>query len=368
MRIGLVGLGRIGQGHAATLLSLPAVDRLVVADADPGRAEALAAADRVEPVTSEALLTADLDGLVVATPSPAHAQWVCAAAEAGIPTFCEKPLATSIEDTIDTAARVSATGTPVQIGFQRRFDPGYRAARQAIAAGELGFVHTIRAISCDVTPPAAQFIPGSGGIFRDCAIHDADVVRYLTGAEVASVFATGGTKGAEYIAAAGDVDTGLAVLTLTDGTLASITVGRHNGQGQDVRLEVHGELGTVGVGWDDSLAVRSVEPGATQPAGPTHPDFTSRFAAAFTAELSEFCEVVARRSASPCTVHDALAAARVVEACDLSRRERRLVDLAEIPGADIPVTNGPDPSPAPAADDDLVLTAPTTPAPAKDHR
>lgn len=207
-----------------------------------------------------------------------------------------------------------------------------RAAAEAVRSGELGFVHTLRGVASDMLPPAADFIPGSGGIFRDCLVHDADVIRFVTGREVVSVYAVGGTKGADFFPAAGDVDTGAALLTLDDGTIAMLSTSRYNGQGQDVRLEVHGEHGTVAVGLDDSLALRSVEPGASQPAGPVHTDFYSRFRPAFADELAGFVAMVGG-SPSPCTVDDALEASRVVEACDLSRREGRPVLMSEIPSA-----------------------------------
>lgn len=337
MRIGCVGLGRIGTSHVQTLRAVPGVSEVVVADVDGARAEGLTspAAEGLAAVSAvpvEALLTADLDGLVVTTGSAAHGTWVRAAVDAGLPTFCEKPLATSLTEILEVAEHVRRSGVPVHVGFQRRFDAGYRAAAEAVRSGELGFVHTLRGVASDMLPPAADFIPGSGGIFRDCLVHDADVIRFVTGREVVSVYAVGGTKGADFFPAAGDVDTGAALLTLDDGTIVMLSTSRYNGQGQDVRLEVHGEHGTVAVGLDDSLALRSVEPGASQPAGPVHTDFYSRFRPAFADELAGFVAMVGG-SPSPCTVDDALEASRVVEACDLSRREGRPVLMSEIPSA-----------------------------------
>lgn len=348
MRIGLIGLGRIGTQHATTLLGLPEVSTLVVADLDPSRASALAERPdldhgavhtgegigqhtAVEQVAVEQMLDAELDGLVIANSSDAHGEWVRRSVAAGIPTFCEKPLATTIADTIDVARHVLDSGVEVQVGFQRRFDAGYRAARDAVRSGHLGFVHTVRAMTNDQTPPPAEYLPRSGGIFRDCSVHDADAIRFVTGGEVETVYATGSNRGAAYFSEAGDVDTGAALLTLTDGTLAHLGATRYNGAGHDVRMEVASERGTIGVGYDASLAVRSAEPGATQPTGPVHSDFFGRFRPAFAAEFAAFARVAAGTITSPCTVLDAVEAFRIVDACALSLREGRPVALTEIP-------------------------------------
>jgi myo-inositol 2-dehydrogenase / D-chiro-inositol 1-dehydrogenase len=202
-----------------------------------------------------------------------------------------------------------------------------------VGAGELGFVHTIRANTHDQSPPPAAYIPTSGGLFRDCSIHDFDIIRFVTGREVATVFATGANKGAEFFAEGGDVDTAAALLTLDDDTLVSVTATRYNGGGHDVRMEVMGSAGTIGVGFDDSLALRSAEPGVDYPKGPQKWSYMERFLPAYQAELAAFTEVVAG-APSPCTVRDALAAFRVAEACERSRSKAQLVDLTEIGGGD----------------------------------
>ena len=129
----------------------------------------------------------------------------------------------------DLAQLVDGDRRPVHVGFQRRFDRGYQRAQQAVAAGELGFVHSIRAQTHDQAPPHAAYIPTSGGLFRDCSIHDFDIIRFVTGREVASVYATGANKGAAFFSEAGDVDTAAAVLTLDDGTLVNLSATRYNG-------------------------------------------------------------------------------------------------------------------------------------------
>lgn len=333
MRIGLAGVGRIGAFHAATLRDLldPAVDSLVVADLDPAAAARVAGDLGIDHEPDvDRLLAGGLDGLVVATATTAHAHLVRASVARGLPTFCEKPVATTLAETVEVARLVRSSGVPVQVGFQRRFDAGYARAAEAVASGELGVVHLVRATTHDRTPPPAAYVPTSGGIFRDCNVHDFDALRFVTGREVRSACAVGGTKGETFFAEAGDVATAAAVLTLDDGTLALVSATRYNGGGHDVRLEVHGSEGAVCAGLDDSLAFRSAEPGATFPSGPTHDSFMQRFAGAYRAELRAFVDVVADRRASPCTVDDALEAFRIAEACERSRTEGRPVRLEEI--------------------------------------
>jgi len=333
MRIGLVGVGRIGAFHAATLRQIADIDQVVVADANAEAARAVAdqfgaaLADDVD-----ALLAADLDGLVIATDTTSHSALLRRGVAAGIPTFCEKPLAATLPETIDLAHLCERADVPVHIGFQRRFDNGYRRVASAVRGGELGWLHTVRANTHDQSPPAAAYIPTSGGIFRDCSVHDFDVIRFITGREVESVFATGANKGERFFADSGDVDTGAAVLTLDDSTLALVSATRYNGGGHDVRFEALGSAGSMAVGLDHSLALRSAEEGVDFPAGPVHSSFMGRFHAAYRAELRAFTEVVLGARPSPCTVQDALEAFRTAEACETSRREGRVVHLKEIPG------------------------------------
>ncbi|MFK4144895.1 Gfo/Idh/MocA family oxidoreductase [Streptomyces sp. NPDC004065] len=330
MRIGILGLGRIGAFHAETLSALDAVTSLVVADpfAD---AEAAAGRFGAEVAGSpEEMLAAGVDGVVVAAATDAHPALILAAVEAGVPVFCEKPVARTMTEGVRVLKAVEGAGVPVQIGYNRRFDAGFTAARAAVHAGELGALHTVRCTTLDPAPPPAAYVAASGGIFRDCSVHDFDVIRWVTGREVTEVYAVGGNRGAEYIREAGDADTTGAVLTLDDGTIAVVSNSRHNARGYDVRMELHGFADSIAVGLDDRLPLRSVEPGVAFPAGTPHDFFMDRFTDAYRAELAAFTEVVAGRLPSPCTVADALEAGWIAEACTLSLREHRPVPVEEV--------------------------------------
>jgi myo-inositol 2-dehydrogenase / D-chiro-inositol 1-dehydrogenase len=331
MRLGLIGLGRIGAFHARTLSELDGVDSLVVTDAVPARTEQVAAELGGEPAESAAkLMAAGVDGVLIAAATDTHPELLAAAVDAGLPVFCEKPIAADIADAVALARRLAGRDDKVQIGYPRRFDAGYAAARRAVQNGELGWLHTIRATTLDPAPPPPEYVRVSGGIFRDCSVHDFDAIRWVTGREVVEVYATGGNRGDQLFAAAGDVDTAATTLTLDDGSLALVSNSRYNPRGYDVRLELHGSRDSIAVGLDAGLPLRSVEPGVSFPDGRPHRFFMDRLAAAFRAELAAFTELVAGRRESPCTVADALATGWIAEAATLSRAEHRPVRIDEV--------------------------------------
>jgi myo-inositol 2-dehydrogenase/D-chiro-inositol 1-dehydrogenase len=331
MRLGLLGLGRIGEFHADTLASLPMVGALVVADIVPSLTRKVADRLGAEPAGSpDTLLKSGVDGVLIAASTDAHPELIIAAVDAGLPLFCETPLARTIAEGVEVLRRVQAAEVPVQIGYQRRFDVAFQAAHDAVAAGELGWLHTVRSTTLDPAPPTPEYVAVSGGLFRDCGVHDFDIIRWVTGREVAEVYATGSNRGAEFFAAAGDVDTSAAVLTLDDGTLALVSNSRCNQRGYDGRLELHGSKDSIAVGLEKKLPLRSVEPLATFPTGVPHRHFMERFLAAYKAELEVFAELVAGDHLPPCTVADALEADLIAEACGLSLREHRPVRMEEV--------------------------------------
>ncbi|MFH9070614.1 Gfo/Idh/MocA family protein [Streptomyces alboflavus] len=338
MRIGLIGTGRIGTFHSAALVGHPGVDSLVVADVDTARAADLAARVGAEAAPSvDALFAAGtagsgVDALVVTAATSAHAELIGRAARAGLPVFCEKPIALDLPGTLAALAEVEAAGTVLQLGFQRRFDAGYAAAREAVRAGRLGRLHTVRAMTSDPAPPPAAYLPLSGGLYRDCLVHDFDILRWVTGREVVEVYAVGSDAGPAMFREAGDVDTAAVLLTLDDGTLATATATRCNGAGYDVRMELAGEDDQLAVGVNDRTPLTSAEPDGPPAPEKPWPGFLERFAPAYEAELAAFVEVVRGERTNPCDGHEALHALRIAEACERSRAERRPVRLAEIDG------------------------------------
>jgi myo-inositol 2-dehydrogenase / D-chiro-inositol 1-dehydrogenase len=337
VRLGLIGLGRIGAFHAATLQGLPVVESLVVTD--PVAAATAAVVERfgVEATESpEALLASGVDGVVIAAATPAHPALILAALEAGVPVFCEKPVSADPADSLEVLRQATRSGVPVQIGYPRRFDAAFVAARDAVQNGELGWVHTVRSTTLDPAPPPDGYIRASGGIFRDCSVHDFDAVRFVTGQDVVEVYATGTNQGAAVFGEIGDVDTAATILTLASGALAVVSNTRYNARGYDVRLEVHGSADSLAAGLEDRWPIRSTEPGVTFPSGTPHTFFMDRFAAAFRAELAAFTDVVAGKVTSPCTVADAIEASWIAEAATRSLHEHRPVTLDGIRLQEVP--------------------------------
>lgn len=326
-RIGLLGVGRIGIMHARILA--PKVESLVVADVVPERARQ--AADelgaRVRSV-EDFFDSDDLDGVVLATPTDAHARHIEAAVSLSVPIFCEKPVALDIASTERANVAAKSAGVPVHIGFQRRFDAAYAAARERLAEGKIGELRRVHMHTLDQAPAAREFLAASGGIFTDCLIHDFDALRWVTGREVEEVFAFGTDLGLPDFADFSDVCETVLALRLTGGALATAHSSRFNGAGYDVRMEVHGTEGTDVVGMDERLPVRSLEPGVAYPSGEPWVDFIARFADCYERELEAFLDVVAGKGEVPSTIDDAVASLRVAEACAASCREGRPVKVA----------------------------------------
>ncbi|MGW2723931.1 Gfo/Idh/MocA family protein [Streptomyces sp. NPDC001492] len=333
MRIGVIGTGRIGTIHANTLSRNREVGSLILTDVDPARAQELALrlGETAAPGVDE-IFKWGVDAVVITTATSAHAELIGRAARSGLPVFCEKPIALDLPGTLHAISEVEAAGTILQMGFQRRFDAGYTGARDAVLSGRLGRLHTVRAVTSDQVPPAPGWLRLSGGLYRDALIHDFDALRWVTGHEVVEVYAAGSDAGPPMFREAGDVDTGAALLTLDDGTLATATATRLNGAGYDVRMELAGELDQIVVGLDDRTPIASTEPTGPPAADKPWSGFLERFGPAYEAELAAFVEVVLGRRPNPCDGREALQALRIAEACEVSRRERRQVALAEIPG------------------------------------
>lgn len=331
MRIGLIGAGRIGALHARLLASREGVDELLVADTEPDRAAQAAAAVGAR-ATDVGTLIGGVDGVVIAAATSAHGQLIRESLAAGVPTYCEKPIGESLEDAIALALEVEASGVPFQLGYQRRFDAGYREARRMVAEGELGTVYAFRLAGHDPAPPHESYIPQSGGLFRDFTVHDFDVIRWLLGREVAEVFATGTVRGFPVFAKYGDIDTAVATLRMDDDTLGVLTAARHDPLGYDIRAELFGSRDSISVGLGPHTPMRSVEPGVPPPAGPAWANFMHRFEDAYRAELAGFLALVRGEVASPCTARDGVESLRIAEAANRSMAEHRPVAVHEIPG------------------------------------
>jgi myo-inositol 2-dehydrogenase/D-chiro-inositol 1-dehydrogenase len=324
--LGLVGVGRIGVMHANNIAALNGVlspqginVRLLLTDVAEDHARGIAAGLGAGFLPSvEKLIASGVDGLVIATGTGTHPELIKAGVNAGIPVFCEKPVAMNVADALPVLDYIREHSGVVQIGHQRRFDAGYLEAKRAYHAGELGWIHSLRAVTCDMAPPPVEFLATSGGLFRDCSVHDFDILRWLTGREIVEVYAKGSNNGDPAIGEVGDVDTALALVTFDDGTVGTVSASRYNGAGHDVRLEIQGSLRSLTVGLDEKTAMTSAEAGVAFPSEEPHKTFAERFDQAYRSEMAAFVELVLGQRENPCTPEDAVAASRVADAAQES--------------------------------------------------
>ena len=327
--IGLIGCGRIGQLHARHLAGIDGLRLAAVCDAIPAAAASLATELGVPVAEDPAALMArsDVDAVAICSPTDTHVDLITEAAAAGLPAFCEKPVSLSLAEAERAISAVAVAGTSVQLGFNRRFDPSHRAVAAAAHEGELGELHMVRITSRDPAPPPNDYVAGSGGIFADMMIHDFDMARFVTGAEVAEVYAAGAVRIDPAIGELGDWDTAVAVLTHADGTITAIDNSRQAVYGYDQRVEAFGSAGAM-ASQNPTVhsAVRSGPAGAA--AAPIPWFFTERYAESYRAEWAAFVKVLAGEP-PPVTLDDGRACLAIALAATRSAREGRPVSVSE---------------------------------------
>lgn len=331
MRVGVLGAGRIGEFHATTLSAHQEVDEVIVGDVNLDRAASVAESVGGIHGTNDEVLDSGLDAIVISAATAAHAELIERCIEASIPTFCEKPLAFDFKQTKAIVERIESSGIVVQVGFQRRFDNGYREAKHLIDTGCLGTLYSMRIASHDHEPPPrpGEYIPASGGLFRDCHVHDFDVLRWLTESEVEEIYAQASVRKFEVFAEYGDYDNAATIIKMSNGVMATMTGGRHDPIGYDVRHEILGSDDSIAIGFDERTPLRSVESGMDPPKDP-YSNFLSRFAKAYRAEINHFLDVACGRAKNPCIARDSLEALRIAEAAELSVAKGRPTSPAEI--------------------------------------
>jgi inositol 2-dehydrogenase len=322
LRVGLVGLGRLGRVYARDLSSRLAETRLTaVADTNRELARSMAEEfDVPRSYASAAELVADpeVDAVVIVSPTHTHKDVVRAAADGGKPTFCEKPLAISLDECREMADAIARRGIFFQMGFMRRFDPGYAAAKAQIDEGRIGTPVVFKSTSRDPFRPSLEYAnpASSGGILVDMGIHDFDLARWFMG-DVATVSAIGGVLAYPEMATIGDMDNVIATMVFADGRLGVIDLTRNGFYGYDITTELLGTAGTVRVGYLRETAVLTMT--KNQVAHDTVPYFMERFERAYTLQLQNFAQNVLNDREPPITAKDGVEALRIAlaatEAC-----------------------------------------------------
>ena len=336
IRVGVIGLGRMGQVYAYHA-ALHLQHASLVAVADPNEQLARQFAEQVSGVTTypdhQALLEhPDLDAVIIATPTSIHAEVVLAAAQAGKHIFCEKPMALSLADTDAMIAAVDKAGVFFQVGFMRRFDDGYVAAKQKIDEGVIGQPVSIRSIGRDPFRTSLEFAnPAiSGGIIADMGIHDFDALRWLMADEVERVYSEVAALVYPELTTVGDVDSAMIVLRFERGGLGNVEVSRTAIYGYDVQCEIVGSKGTLQIGYLQHTPVLTLTR-----AGVTHdvvPHFPERFGKAYTRQIEHFAECLYQQKPPSVTAADARAAFQIGLAATHSQHEGRVVYVREVQG------------------------------------
>jgi predicted dehydrogenase len=270
-------------------------------------------------VASYAELLDTTEAVAIATPSALHAGMVEAAAAAGRPVFCEKPLSLDRDTALRAIAATERAGVALQVGFHRRFDPDWAAVAARVHAGELGRITLLRSSLRDMVPPDPAFLAGSGGFFADMAVPDLDMARWVAG-EVVEVSAHGAATDPAF-AAAGELDTTVVVLLFASGALGVLDNSRSAGYGYECSTEVMGTLATARIDTPRSIEWRT--PG--QAAHPLPRDFAERFPLAYVEELDAFARCVRDGGDPLVTGHDAVAASDLAAAAERSQRTGRPV-------------------------------------------
>lgn len=334
IKIGILGLGRIGCLHARNLKALPEFSLEAGVDICLTPEQEQLAQEIGIPVvgTDPELIFAnpEIEAVAILSTTETHSDFIIRAARAGKAIFCEKPIDHNVDRILEALRVVKETGAVLQVGFSHRFDKHHARVGALVAEGKVGDVNFVRIISRDPAPPSYEYIASSGGIFVDMMIHDFDMARFLSGSEVVEVSAAGAVLCDEMFARANDVDTAVVTLRFANGALGVIDNSRRSGFGHDQRVEVMGSNGCL---MDQNVSDTNVlylnEQGIT--AEPVQYFFLERYNGAFLEEMRQFAQVVRGERMPPVTGFDGLQAVLIAEAAARSWRSGKFEKVEQIP-------------------------------------
>ncbi|HMO70282.1 MAG TPA: inositol 2-dehydrogenase, partial [Paracoccaceae bacterium] len=288
LNFAILGAGRIGQVHARAVAGTPGAQLVAIADPVAAAAQAVSAAWGCDIRTIDAIeAAADVDAVVICTPTDTHAELIERFVRAGKAVFCEKPVDLSLSRVAACLKVVEAESGVLMVGFNRRFDPDFMAVKAAIDAGRVGRVEMVTITSRDPGAPPLDYIARSGGIFRDMTIHDFDMARWLLGEEVETVMAAASVLTDPAIGTAGDFDSVNVILRCASGRQAVITNSRRAAYGYDQRIEVLGSKGMVAAQNHAENRITLAD-GAGFHEAPLLNFFMTRYVAAYAAEIAAF--------------------------------------------------------------------------------
>jgi myo-inositol 2-dehydrogenase / D-chiro-inositol 1-dehydrogenase len=328
MKLVLLGAGRIGQVHAANIARHPLAELAVVVDVNQQAAAALASKYKARVVENAqaALAEKDIAGVLVCSSTDTHVEMIELAAKYGKPVFCEKPIDLDLAKVDSCLAKVKQAGVALVIGFNRRFDPHFKALKEGLDGNNIGHLEVLKITSRDPEPPPPAYAKVSGGIFRDMTIHDLDMARYLLDEEPVEIFATGSCLVDPEIGQAGDLDTVMLILKTASGKLCQIDNSRRAVYGYDQRIEAFGEKGMLMAGNPTPTTLQCFGQAAVSCDKP-HFFFLERYQAAYRAELDHFIDVVAEKTEPLVSGIDGRLALWLADAATRSHQAGRPISL-----------------------------------------
>jgi len=325
----VVGCGRIGRIHAGNLARHSRAKLISVFDVASDVARQTATELGVKRAQSVDELWADREvaAVLIATPTDTHVPLITAAVKAGKAVFCEKPIDVDLERARACGRDITPHRPRLMMGFNRRFDPSFRALGERLHRGEIGRLELVVITSRDPAPPPLSYIRSSGGLLRDMTIHDFDMARYLAG-DISQIQAFGANLVDPKIAKLGDIDTCTVAMRAKSGALLQINNSRRCAYGDDQRIEVFGASGMLQAGNRRATSVEHSSEKYTSARDPALNFFIERYAEAYVAELDAFLESVEEgRPMSP-DFSDGLEALRLAVAAEESLRTQQFVDLS----------------------------------------
>ncbi|HRX35778.1 MAG TPA: inositol 2-dehydrogenase [Aestuariivirga sp.] len=328
LRFGVLGAGRIGKVHARTIAASGKAKVAYLADAMPKAAQDLAAEVGAKVASVGDIITAkDVDAILIATPTPFHAEQIEAGSNAGKAVLCEKPVSLSVERIQECLKVIEKNKTTLMIGFNRRFDSNFASLAGRIRKGDVGNVEIATIISRDPAPPPAEYVKLSGGLYRDMMIHDFDLARFLVGEEFVVVNALGSALVDKAIGEEGDVDTAAVQMQTASGKIAVITNSRRATYGYDQRIEVHGSKGMLRAANVHNTTVEIANADGFH-ADPVLHFFTERYGQAYSSEVLTFIDAVTNGKAVEPNGYDGLQAQKLADAATVSWQTGKPVKVA----------------------------------------
>eukprot|EP00322_Chrysochromulina_rotalis_P010399 CAMPEP_0115858514 /NCGR_PEP_ID=MMETSP0287-20121206/16138_1 /TAXON_ID=412157 /ORGANISM="Chrysochromulina rotalis, Strain UIO044" /LENGTH=441 /DNA_ID=CAMNT_0003312783 /DNA_START=26 /DNA_END=1351 /DNA_ORIENTATION=+ len=336
--VGVIGAGRIGIVHLEALSSCESAKAVIISNPTVSKAEAAAKKYKLDTFTGDAdevINHPDVEAVWICSPSQFHADQIKACAAAGKHVFCEKPIATDLAETIEAINACNSAGVKLMTALQRRFDPNFLRVKQAIQKGEVGDIVQVKLCSRDPSPPPFEYVKGGGGIFKDMAVHDLDMARFLMDSEPVEILALGSCqidKAIETLPGPEAFDTATVLMKFANGRDAMIDVCRQAPYGYDQRAEVLGQKAMIQTDNNYPNTARIYSSDFTGNADMPYDFFMSRYKEAYVQETLAFVDALVNDKPSPCSGEDGLVALVMAIAAGTSAEEKRWVKFSEMAG------------------------------------